>query len=135
MERPAYPAIYLGTDLRKYIGEQNLRFLRWADLIARMQRRNYRIVSATTTLTDGDDIVQVFTSGGSVTINLPPASSTPGKRFDIKKMEAANTVTIDAAGSDTIDGAATFAFTTQFQNMTLECVLVTAPATFSWVIV
>lgn len=107
---------------------------RLRDMVGRLQSINSRIVSSATTLTENDDIVLVTTSGGSVTITLPPAALVPGVEFRIKKMSAANTVTIDGNGSETIDGSATFAFTTQYQSVTVTSVIVTAPATWGWVV-
>lgn len=60
--------------------------------------------------------VLVTTSGGNVTLTLPPAATVPGFRVDVKKMTAANTLTVAAAGSETIDDAATSAWTTQYQS-------------------
>ncbi|MGE3487443.1 MAG: hypothetical protein AB7L09_22205 [Nitrospira sp.] len=49
------------------------------------------------------DLVMVDTTGGNVTITLPPAAA--GAVVGVKKLVAANTVTIQRAGSDTIGAA------------------------------
>lgn len=49
-----------------------------------------------------DDIITVDASGGAVTINLPAVVA--GRRYQIKCIDSTNTVTIDADGSETIDG-------------------------------
>jgi hypothetical protein len=134
-ERFSWLGISENTSLARFIQLTNQRLARWSDLLSRIQRRNFRYVSSDTTLTENDDIVQVDTTSGTVTVNLPAAAATPGKRYDIKKMVAANTVTLDAAGSDTIDGSATFSWATQYQNMTIESVVVTTPGVWGWVIV
>jgi uncharacterized membrane protein len=77
VEQAAYVPVSVTLPLEQYIAEQNRRLQRMADLLARVQRRHYRQVSAATTLTDNDDILQVDTSGGSVT--LPSASVLPGR--------------------------------------------------------
>lgn len=134
MERPSYVPFAPATELPKYIGEQNLRFLRWADLIARLQQFNYRTVTAATTITEADDYVAGNTNGGNFTITLPLASTVPGRRFEVKKVDAANTLTLAAAGSDTIDGSASVAWTTDGQSYSVLSVN-TAPGTYNWKIV
>lgn len=132
METAHYLPISEDTDLRRYIAEQNRRLQRMADQLARVQRFRYRKASAATTLTQGDDSLDVDTTSGSVTVSLPAAASCPGKQFHVKKLVAANTLTLDAAGADTIDGAGTLAWTTQYQSYLVESVLTAAPATYSW---
>jgi|SRR5687767_9084129 len=52
------------------------------------------------------------TASNSITYNLPSAATVGnGKPIGIKKISGSNTVTLDASGSDTIDGAGTFAWT------------------------
>jgi hypothetical protein len=63
-------------------------------------------ISSNTTLTQGHFLVKVDTSGGAVTVTLPSSMPT-GKVFVVKQGgHASNAVTIDTAGSETIDGAA-----------------------------
>ena len=64
-------------------------------------------ISSNTTLTQASFLVRVDTSGGAVTVTLP-SSMPEGKMFVIKDKGAAssNAITIDTAGSETIDGAA-----------------------------
>ena len=64
-------------------------------------------ISGDTTLTQASFLVRVDTSGGAVTVTLP-SSMPEGKVFVIKDKGAAssNAITIDTAGSETIDGAA-----------------------------
>lgn len=68
------------------------------------------IISPTgdTTLTLDDDMVLVDTSGGAVTITLPPAADAVNKVYTIKNADTgANAVTVDGDGSETIDGSTT----------------------------
>ena len=132
MERAAWVQLSERSPLPIVIGVLNRTLKRWADLLARVQRAHYRQVSAATTLTEGDDSLDVTTSGGSVTVTLPPAASVPGKQYHVKKLSAANTLTLDGNGAETIDGAATLAWTTQYQSYLVESVVVTAPATWGW---
>lgn len=63
------------------------------------------------------DVILVDTTAGNVTLNLPPARDMSGHCVYVKKVVAANTVTIDPSGAELIDGAATFAFTTLNQTI------------------
>ncbi len=58
--------------------------------------------------------------GGNMTINLPAATGT-GRILNIKKIDAsAYTVTVDANGSETIDGALTYVISGQWVNITIQ---------------
>lgn len=61
----------------------------------------------------------VMTTAASVTLTLPPAAEVAGKMLTAKKLAAANTLTLDADGSETIDGSLTLAMTTQWDRRTL----------------
>ena len=59
-------------------------------------------------------------TGGNINFTLPASSSCVGHQVLIKKIDGtANTVTILAAGSDTIDGSASVVLNTQYQARTL----------------
>jgi len=133
LERFTWVGLSENTGLPRVIQLANQRLARWADLLTRMQRRKYRAASANTTLTEADDILYVDTSGGTVTVTLPLAASTPGKEFFIKKVAAANTLTVNPAGSDTIDGAASLSWTTDDASYTLYSVATTSAA-YEWLI-
>ena len=79
-----------------------------------------RTVTAATTITDSDELVLVDTTSGSVTVTLPTALGRKGRRFTVKKLIAANTLTLAGAGSDTIDGAATVGLTTRYAARTVQ---------------
>lgn len=55
------------------------------------------------------ECVRVDTSAGAVTINLPTAVGNAGHVIVVKKVEAGvtNNITIDGAGTETIDGSLT----------------------------
>lgn len=107
---------------------------RLRDMVARLQSNPWLNTSSDVTVTAGVDVVLVDTSGGNVTITLPDAKLHAGKVFRVKKMTAANTCTVAASGSDTVDGAGTSAWTTQYECRRFESGITTAPATYSWVI-
>lgn len=67
-----------------------------------------RTVAATTTLTQNDYNLLVIGATGAVTVNLPAVAAVqPGRTYLVYKDAAAQTITIDGAGAETIDGAAT----------------------------
>lgn len=82
---------------------------------------NVRSVSADTLLTAFSRTVLVDASGANRLITLPTASTSKFRKYTIKKTDAtANTVTIDAAGAETIDGATTQVMDTQWQSLTIQ---------------
>lgn len=79
---------------------------------------NYTVVAA-----DRGKMILADATGGSFTITLT-AAATLGNDFPIviKKVDSsANTVTIDADGSETIDGKTTLVLTQQWQGVKLRC--------------
>ena len=76
--------------------------------------------SAAYTLTSIDDIILASASGAGFTLTLPSYVNVAGKIFEIKKIDStANTVTIDADGSETIDGNLNIPLFTQYDSLTL----------------
>jgi hypothetical protein len=77
------------------------------------------------TLSAGHQTVLVDASGGSRTITLPTAASsfdtTHGRIYMIKKVDSSvNKVTVDADGSETIDGLTTYPLGEQYQSVTIQ---------------
>jgi hypothetical protein len=63
--------------------------------------------SATYTMTSSDRLIYGYTNGGGFTLTLPSAAGvTANTIYSIEKADAANTLTIARAGSDTVDGGA-----------------------------
>jgi|SRR3990167_2540999 len=78
---------------------------------------NYPIVAA-----DGLHVeILVDTTSGTVTITLPAAASSAGVVVTCKKKVAANTMTIDGNGAETIDGAASISTTAIYSSRTVIC--------------
>jgi hypothetical protein len=79
--------------------------------------------SANTTLTvDDAGLVLVNASGGARTITLPAANALGGRpiRYQIEKTDnSANAVTVQRAGSDTIEGATSVVLSGQWASVTL----------------
>lgn len=61
------------------------------------------------------------TTSGSITIALPVAASSTGKRITVKKIVAANSLILDGNASEVIDGATTKTATAQWAVMTIWC--------------
>ncbi len=89
-------------------------------MIVPMGCKIYTGVTATSTLLFDDDALISGTLAAGITVNLPSAASAPGKRFIIGKGDSSGfSVTIDPASTQTIDGSATLAISTQYQLATL----------------
>ena len=67
---------------------------------------NAKEVAAAVTLDVSHAVVNVDTSGGTRVVTLPDCNTFAGKNYLIRR-DGSNTVTINRAGSDTFDDAAT----------------------------
>lgn len=68
------------------------------------------------TVVAGDQLLEVDTTSGNVTINLPAIASSLGRQLTVNKRIAANTITVDGNASETINGATTDTLTSQYEN-------------------
>jgi len=79
-----------------------------------------RSVSAAYTMYDTDRNLLVDATAAPVTITLPAASDAEPHVFRVKKIDAGgNAVTVQRAGADTIDGAASKALSAQYELIAL----------------
>lgn len=81
------------------------------------------IVSTTITLTLDATHYAVLAdaTAGAITVNLPTAVGITGRVYVVKKIDAsANTVTIDPAGAELIDGAATRVLSTRWESVAFQ---------------
>lgn len=86
-------------------------------------------VSTNTLLDDTHHTIIVDATAGNVIVTLPATTSITGRRYEIKKVDAtANVVTIQADAGDTIDGAASYNLTAQYQTR----VIAASDASNSW---
>lgn len=84
-------------------------------------RASQTVSTSPFTVNENHSLLDVTASGGAITTNLPAATSVPGALFWIRKTDSTtNTVTIDADGSDTIDGAGTLVLRRQFDSVLLQ---------------
>lgn len=85
------------------------------------QQKTFADSPITLTAADAGGAYEIDTTGGSVVINLPSAASTGnGKGFIFKKTIAANTVTINRAGSDNIEGQVSSVLYAQFTTLKIS---------------
>lgn len=96
-------------------------FRQWFQSIYRYVQSRTRVVSKTAAYSVESDVflVRVDTTSAGFTVMLPPAATYPGRQIAVKKIDAsANNVTVDGDGSETIDGAATKVWNTQYLSYT-----------------
>ena len=109
-------------------GRISLRFYTYLELLtnrvnALHKERTKSITNSDTpyTVLDEEDSIFVDTTSGNVTVNLPAVASSTGRKIRVTKTVAANTVTIDGDGSETINGATTATLTAQYENDLYYC--------------
>lgn len=71
------------------------------------------------TVTDSDTMIIADAASGAITVNLPSIVGELGRTLIVKKIDNVNIVTVDADGSETIDGAATQVISTQYDAVGL----------------
>jgi hypothetical protein len=77
--------------------------------------------TAAYTLTAADDTVLASAGGGAFTLTLPTAVGIAGRTYTVVKTDSsANAVTLDGNGAETINGAATYALSTQYARVTVR---------------
>lgn len=80
------------------------------------------LVVANATLSGSQSFIQADASSASLTVTLPAVASNTGRRYIVKKVDAtANTVTVDGASSETIDGATTYVLGSQWESVEIVC--------------
>lgn len=74
-----------------------------------------RTITESDTATASDTVILCNATGGNITVTLPAIATNKGKVYFIKKIDSSgNTVTIDGAGSETIDGDTTQVIMAQY---------------------
>lgn len=70
----------------------------------------------------GDDLILASAASAALAINLPAASGLTGRIVTVKATSVAGgNVTVNANGSETIDGAGTVTISTQYETCTVVC--------------
>ncbi len=76
--------------------------------------------TAAYTMKEQDGVILCDSSGGAFSVTLLTAVGRMGRRIIIKKIDVtALDVTVDASGSETIDGALTFPLVSQYHGIEL----------------
>jgi hypothetical protein len=113
----------LGVILRGGISASNADLAQVRKSLDRLFGGGMASLSANATLTvDNAGLVLVNASAAGPTITLPAADALGGRpiRFEIKKIDSsANAVTVQRAGSDTIEGATSVTLSSQWASTTL----------------
>lgn len=90
-------------------------------IVTKGNRQEITGVAINTTLETGHFTVLVDASGGARTITLPAAAAHTHRIYNIVKIDvSANAVTIDGAGAETINGAATQTLAVQWNSYTIQ---------------
>lgn len=103
------------TEIESYV------FKRWLNSIVDWIKTHTTIVTVTTAYTIISNVfyVRADATAGAFAVTLPAALNLQGRQILIKKIDSsANAITVTAAGSDTIEGAATSSLAAQW-NKTL----------------
>lgn len=81
-----------------------------------------KTTTATLTVAEGG-LISATSVGGAYSLTLPAASGNAGLFYTLKKTDAAaNAITLDGNGAETIDGAATYAAVdAEFDTVTIVC--------------
>ena len=88
--------------------------------VAGAMRGAYRTVTASGNVVSGDYLIVADATAGAITMTLPPAALVPGRIYVFKRINSgANTVTVDAYASETIDGALTHVLSPQWNSITI----------------
>ena len=101
-------------------------WIRWFDAVTSQVNAKDDLVQPTTTITASKTIgllsrnVFVDATSGALTVTLPSASSAVGRYFNVKKIDStSNAVTVDADGSETIDGSTTASLASQYDSLSI----------------
>ena len=80
-----------------------------------------RSLSSSSTVNPLDELILVDCSGGAVTLTLETAVGCDGRKHTFKKIDSStNAMTIDGAGSETIDGTATLSTNVEGVSFAIE---------------
>jgi hypothetical protein len=94
-----------------------------------------RIVSASFTLQDSDDLVICNTTGGTITATLMLASTQRGRTFNICRFTGGNNVVITPTGGELINGATTYTLTVSPSSAQIRAALTASPGTYGWIVI
>lgn len=82
-------------------------------------KRQYSTKSSNYSMISSDDVIFTDSTNGALTIILPPASGNGGQELLVKRVAGTNLVTLQASGSETIDGLSSFSVNYQNESVSL----------------
>lgn len=91
---------------------------------SRNVKSNDKVISNTVETIDADttletqDVLLADGSSNTVTLTLP-SPEFEGQSYTIEAINVTNAVDVDTEGSETIDGASSYTFTTQYDSITV----------------
>jgi hypothetical protein len=92
--------------------------------------------SASYAVSDGDAVILCDTTSTAIAVNLPTASTRLGRVLMVKKLiGGSNNVTINRAGTDTIDGGTSLTLSTQYSGYVLAAGALAGGTTYGWHII
>jgi len=108
------------ANTKIFATQVNANFTAMLDEINRMTTVTPSAKTSAYTILSTDKVVLTDGTSAAFTVTLPPAAGVQGQTYIIKKVDSsANAITVDANGSETIDGAATKDLTTQYDFVSL----------------
>jgi len=110
---PAWSRIGIGTASKRWKSDGTDPSWAWDNVVTK---------TSTATLVDSEEIILVNPSTSAMTINLPPASGRGGKKYKLIYISTTGQpVTIDADGSETINGKLTVLHEHKYTQWYLRC--------------
>jgi len=109
------------ADNNRYVGLSNAAPSTIIGPKTTVDNENTQSFAADVTLDETHRTVLVSAAAAARTVNLPAAANATYRKYIVKKTDGSvNTVTIDPNGAETIDGAATFVLTVQYQAIEFQ---------------
>ena len=94
----------------------------WYPLInAKANTQNFNVTNSPYTANTLQDCTLIWDASSGACVQNLPAATGSGKIFYFKKVDSsANTVTVTPNGTDTIDGAASYVLSAQYESVTVQ---------------
>lgn len=105
-----------GMCLSHYHAKEELQH---EDAVAMQKNHVQRTSSVDTSLSSSDDVLLMTTTGGNRTVTLP-LSGGGGKEFTVFKVSAANALTVQCSGADTVNGVSSLVLSTPYSSLWLK---------------
>jgi len=118
--QPAAPSFAFFMDAAGKVGFSSLTIDSTVQIGGSFARKSTTITSNHTAGHEASIIANA--TSGNITITLPACAGCLDREYHVlKKDSSSNTVTIDGAGSETINGATTHVLSSQYDSVTIKC--------------